>query len=46
MNGETRETQVTTPDGRVLQVLESGALNGHPVLTHSGTPGSRLQFSA
>jgi pimeloyl-ACP methyl ester carboxylesterase len=45
VSGEIRETQVTTPDGRALQVGESGDLDGRPILTHSGTPGSRLQFS-
>src|SRR5947209_6385322 len=38
------DTQVTTPDGRVLQVRESGDLAGRPVVVHSGTPGSRLQY--
>lgn len=44
MSGEIRETRVSTPDGRVLQVRESGDLDGRAILTHSGTPGSRLQF--
>lgn len=38
------DRQVTTPDGRVLQVRESGDLAGRPVVVHSGTPGSRLQY--
>jgi pimeloyl-ACP methyl ester carboxylesterase len=38
------DTQVTTPDGRVLQVRQSGDLDGHPILIHNGTPGSRLLF--
>jgi pimeloyl-ACP methyl ester carboxylesterase len=44
VSAQMRDTQVTTPDGRVLQVRESGDLDGHPILAHSGTPGSRLQF--
>jgi pimeloyl-ACP methyl ester carboxylesterase len=42
---EPRDRQVTTPDGRVLQIRESGALEGRPVLVHNGTPDSRLMFA-
>ena len=38
------EHHLLTPDGRVLQVRESGALNGVPVLVHHGSPGSRLLY--
>lgn len=44
MSGETRDRQVTTPDGRVLQIRESGDLDGRPILVHTGTPDSRLLF--
>lgn len=39
-----REHDVTTSDGRTLKVLERGDPNGRPVLTHNGTPNSRLLF--
>ena len=35
---------LTTEDGRRLQGLESGALDGQPVLVHGGTPSGRLMF--
>jgi pimeloyl-ACP methyl ester carboxylesterase len=40
------EHQISTPDGRVLQVLERGDPTGRPVLVHNGTPNSRLLFDA
>jgi pimeloyl-ACP methyl ester carboxylesterase len=40
------EHQISTPDGRVLQVLERGDATGRPVLVHNGTPNSRLLFDA
>ncbi len=38
------EHQVTTADGRRLQVLERGAADGWSVLAHGGTPNSRLLY--
>jgi pimeloyl-ACP methyl ester carboxylesterase len=38
------EHDVITRDGRALKVLERGDLAGRPVLTHNGTPNSRLIF--
>jgi hypothetical protein len=35
---------VRTTDGRVLAVEDVGDPAGRPVLVHSGTPGSRLQY--
>jgi pimeloyl-ACP methyl ester carboxylesterase len=40
------EHQISTPDGRVLQVVERGDPTGRPVLVHNGTPNSRLLFDA
>ncbi|MBA2531414.1 MAG: alpha/beta hydrolase [Nocardioidaceae bacterium] len=37
-----RETDITTPDGRRLQVYEAGEPGGEPVLVHHGTPGCGL----
>lgn len=31
-------SDVTTPDGRTLEVLTGGAVDGYPLLFHSGTP--------
>jgi pimeloyl-ACP methyl ester carboxylesterase len=39
-----RERRVSVGDGRVLQVLERGQLDGEPVLVHNGTPNSRLMY--
>jgi len=39
--GDSVEYTVSTPDGRVLAVEESGDPAGRPVLVHTGTPGSR-----
>ena len=41
-----RDHVFTTEDGRRLQVLESGAADGFPVLVHNGTPNSRLMYGA
>jgi pimeloyl-ACP methyl ester carboxylesterase len=38
------EHQLSTAEGRRLQVLERGAPDGRPVLVHSGTPNSRLMY--
>ena len=38
----TRITQISTDNGRVLQVAETGDLDGIPVVLHSGTPGSHV----
>jgi pimeloyl-ACP methyl ester carboxylesterase len=38
------EHELVADDGRVLRVAEWGDPNGHPVLKHHGTPGSRLAF--
>ncbi|MGO9955430.1 MAG: alpha/beta fold hydrolase [Solirubrobacteraceae bacterium] len=38
------EHEVRTPDGRTLLVLERGVPDGIPVLTHNGTPNSRLMW--
>jgi pimeloyl-ACP methyl ester carboxylesterase len=38
------EHDVITRDGRTLKVLERGDPAGRPVLTHNGTPNSRLIF--
>lgn len=35
-----RMTEVSTPDGRVLEVLEDGDPGGVPVVVHHGTPGA------
>jgi pimeloyl-ACP methyl ester carboxylesterase len=40
-----REHVVTTPDGRLLHVLEDGDPSGRPILVHNGTPNSRLLFA-
>jgi pimeloyl-ACP methyl ester carboxylesterase len=37
--------QVTTADGRRLQVLELGVADGRAVLVHNGTPNSRLLYA-
>lgn len=42
--GSHAEHRVETPDGRVLQVLERGILDGRPILVHNGSPNSRLLF--
>ncbi len=34
-----RTLEVTTPDGRTLQVHDAGAADGHVVVYHHGTPG-------
>lgn len=39
-----RETIVRTQDGRDLQVLEAGDLDGFPIFVHHGTPGCRLLY--
>jgi pimeloyl-ACP methyl ester carboxylesterase len=39
-----KEHELTTADGRTLQVLERGDPSGHPVLVHNGMPNSRLLF--
>jgi pimeloyl-ACP methyl ester carboxylesterase len=41
-----RDHRVATRDGRALQVLERGRLDGSPVLVHNGTPNSRLMYEA
>jgi pimeloyl-ACP methyl ester carboxylesterase len=41
---DKRESKIETRDGRQLQVLESGALDGFPVVFHHGTPDSRIPF--
>lgn len=41
-----RRTQVHLPDGRRLDVCESGPRNGRVLLFHHGTPGSCLPFRA
>lgn len=38
------EHQVSTADGRRLQVLEGGVPTGRAVLVHNGTPNSRLLY--
>lgn len=38
----TRETDITTPDGRRLHVYEAGEPTGQLVLVHHGTPGCGL----
>jgi pimeloyl-ACP methyl ester carboxylesterase len=38
------ERELRTPDGRSLLVLERGVADGIPVLTHNGTPNSRLMW--
>jgi pimeloyl-ACP methyl ester carboxylesterase len=42
--GGVVERTVRTTDGRVLAVEDVGDPAGRPVLVHSGTPGSRLQY--
>src|SRR5581483_6874975 len=44
VSSEILDRQVTTADGRVLQIRESGDLGGRPLVVHSGTPGCRLQY--
>jgi pimeloyl-ACP methyl ester carboxylesterase len=39
---ELREGTVTTPDGRVLAYRDAGAEDAPVVVTHHGTPGTRL----
>jgi pimeloyl-ACP methyl ester carboxylesterase len=39
---DTTTKDVTTADGRTLCVQSGGVTTGAPVLTHGGTPGSRL----
>src|SRR2546423_164544 len=36
--------EISTPDGRVLRVHESGDPHGLPVIVHHGTPGSGLPY--
>jgi pimeloyl-ACP methyl ester carboxylesterase len=36
--------QVATPDGRVLQVLTFGSVDGMALVYHSGTPGAAVQM--
>jgi pimeloyl-ACP methyl ester carboxylesterase len=36
--------EVATPDGRVLQVLTFGPVDGRPLVYHSGTPGAAVQM--
>ena len=38
------EHQISTGDGRRLQILEQGASDGRPVLVHNGTPNARLLY--
>jgi pimeloyl-ACP methyl ester carboxylesterase len=40
----SREHRISTPDGRMLAVLEAGDPTGVAVLAHHGTPGCRLLF--
>jgi len=42
---EIDERTVSTPDGRALSVLQSGDLDGAPVIVHHGTPMSRLPYA-
>jgi pimeloyl-ACP methyl ester carboxylesterase len=42
--GLTKEHRIAVGDGRVLQVLERGHADSHPVLVHNGTPNSRLMY--
>jgi pimeloyl-ACP methyl ester carboxylesterase len=44
--GLSAEHRVETADGRILQALERGTPDGHPVLVHNGTPNSRLLFDS
>jgi pimeloyl-ACP methyl ester carboxylesterase len=39
-----REGRLTRPDGRTVAWIETGVLDGRPVLRVPGTPGSRLQI--
>lgn len=41
---EHREHRLSTPDGRTLAVAEWGDLNGKPVISFHGTPGSRIGY--
>jgi pimeloyl-ACP methyl ester carboxylesterase len=41
MTATVRETNVNTPGGRTLKVLESGDSGGYPIIVHHGTPMSR-----
>ncbi|MGC1183729.1 MAG: alpha/beta hydrolase [Candidatus Dormiibacterota bacterium] len=42
---QVRERQVETPDGRRLDVVDTGEVAGPAVLVHHGTPGARQLFS-
>lgn len=37
-------TDVTTPDGRTLEVLTSGSDDGYPLLFHNGTPSAAAPY--
>jgi pimeloyl-ACP methyl ester carboxylesterase len=37
-------TEVTTPDGRTLEVLTGGAEDGYPLLFHNGTPSAAAPY--
>ena len=39
-----REYRLTAPDGRTLAVAEWGDPTGIPVISHHGTPGSRISY--
>ena len=41
---DTKSRTISTEDGRNLRIIESGLLNGIPILVHNGTPGSRLLY--
>lgn len=38
--------RVTAPDGRALEVLSDGPVEGEPLLFHHGTPGAAVRFDA
>lgn len=42
---QTKITQLSTEDGRVLQVAETGHPDGIPMFIHGGTPGSHVFFA-
>jgi pimeloyl-ACP methyl ester carboxylesterase len=35
---------ITTPDGRVLEILQTGRPDGFPLVYHGGTPSSAVEF--
>lgn len=44
VSGSGAVTEVSTPDGRTLEVLTGGAVDGFPMLLHGGQPSAAVPF--